>query len=117
MNMKITKNKSSYTDNSLKNRIVRLEKVLQQILHMSINGSQTNPLVKTGNSEKNDLISDLISSATSNNATINATNPTYFPVKNHINNSGSGKNNITLSRGQIIAELALAIARASKRNS
>jgi uncharacterized FlgJ-related protein len=117
MNMQITKNKNSYTDNSLKKRIVRLEKALQHLLQMSINGSQADPLAKVENNKQNDLISDLISSATSNNAAINATQPTYFPVKNSINNSGSGKNNLALSRGQIIAELALAITRAGRRNS
>jgi len=118
MNMQITKNKNTYTDNSLKNRILRLERMLQQLLQMSINGGQTdNSAIKIENNKQNELISDLISSSTSRNVPASTTQPAFFPTKNSINNSLSNKNNISLSRGQVIAELALAIARASRRNS
>lgn len=118
MNMQITKNKNTYTDNSLKNRILHLERMLQQLLQMSINGGQTdNSAIKIENNKQNELISDLISSSTSRNVPASTTQPAFFPTKNSINNSLSNKNNISLSRGQIIAELALAIARASRRNS
>lgn len=110
MNTQITKNKNTSANNSLQNRVLRLEKMLGQLLQPA-NGLQPE------NTEQNDQLSDLILSAGANNSPVNVFQSTILPVKNSIDNSGSGSNNIALSRSQIIAELALAITRASQRNS
>lgn len=117
MNMQITKNKNTYAANSLQKRVARIEGILQKLLQMSTNAELAgNSQAKIENGKQNDSLSDLILSAASNNSASNPFKPTIFHAKNLINNDGSKNNNIVLSRGQIIAELALVITRASQRN-
>ncbi len=118
MNTKITKNKNASTDSSLKKRIYRLETMLQQLLQLSVNGALAdNSLIKADNSKQNEMLSSLILRPASDSSDDNTLQSTIFSIKNSINNNMSDKNNLALSRGQVIAELALAITRFSQRNS
>ena len=116
MSKEITKNKNVSSVDLLKNRLLRLERVLQQLLQSSVNGTQNNlPGVNINDSNQENYLTKLAMPSVSNPNNVNQ--PTVFTIKPTLNNQKSGKNSLILSQGQIIAELASAIARASQRNS
>lgn len=118
MNIEITKYKNTSSADALKNRLLRLEKILQQLMQLSGNTTQNNEsIVNMDNNGQGNLLADLALSSRNISQSSNINKSTAFSIKPEANIPKSGRNNLLLSHGQIIAELASAIARASQRNS
>ncbi len=113
MNMENIKSKDNYSPDAVKNRLITIEKNLQQI--MQLLGSETNnSLIVNKNSGLLGRLS-LPPMEIAQNSYLNRTviNPTQIPLMQQNNN----KNSLLLSRGQMVSELAVAIMRANQRNS
>ena len=113
MNIEITKSKNDYSADAVKNRLIYIEKILQQLMQSMGNEIQNNNNNGAGANilEKLSFSSSGMKRIAKLNETV--TIPTQFPI--YINNNK--KNNMLLSRGQMVAELAAAIMLANKRNS
>jgi hypothetical protein len=119
MNIEITKSKNTPSSDTLNNRLLRLEKILQQLQQLSGNTAKNNNTDSIGRINNNNdlqrkLFADLVLSS-AKDSTINQESLTN--IKSTANTQKLANNRLVLSRGQIIAELALAIARAGRRNS
>ena len=113
--IEITKSKNISSSDSLQNRLLRLEKILQQLVQsLGKNGQFNLPDINTliANNVQSNLFT-LINHPKEDN--INQV--TVTAINSVINRQKTSKNNLLLSNGQMVAELALAIARASQRNS
>lgn len=111
--MKITKSKNNITANKLVQRLTRLERILQQLLESSGNNLQNS---RQGGGAQNTPFADLPVFAIKDTK-INDINQS---ITSEIRGNNTAKNNsktLLLSQSQIIVELALAIARANRRNS
>lgn len=112
MNVEITKYKNNPSVKILANRISRLENILLQLGNSTQNTSQaTKNTLGTG-----DSLSELILSS-ADSGQLGGVNQANTPTIKPKNTAKTGRDNLLLSKGQIIAELAAAIARASGRNS
>lgn len=118
MNMKITKYKNISSADALKNRLLRLEKILHQLMQSSGNNPQNNPpIVNMDNNGQGNLLANLALSSGAVPQSANINKSTVFSIRPEENTPKFGRNSLLLSHGQIIAELASAIARSSRRNS
>ena len=121
MNMEITKSKSDSSADALKNRLARLEKILQQLMQSSGNSTKNIPqltgsIAEIGDNGQGNLLAGLSLSPLGGERTGNNNQPAIPNIRVG-NIAKTGRNSLLLSQGQIIAELASVIAHASRRNS
>ncbi len=119
MSIEITKSKNTPSSDTLNNSLLRLEKILQQLQQISENTAKNNNTDSIGRIKNNSdlqrrLFAGLALSQT-RPSTINRESLTN--IKSTASMQKSANNGLVLSRGQIIAELALAIAHVGQRNS
>jgi hypothetical protein len=114
MNIKITKLKNISSANTLTNRLARLEKILQQLLQSSEDATKKTSDFSAGGQQNS--FADLLTSSFGSGK-IKSINQSTAPTIRAGNIAKTGRSNLLLSQGQIVAELAAAVARASRRNS
>lgn len=111
MNMEITKSKNNNSANNLIKRLARLEMILARLQEESAGVARNARDIEQGG-EFTALTSFSAKSmriSKANQSVIKAIGATTIPRNN--------RKNLLLSQGQIIAELALLMARANQRNS
>lgn len=111
MSSKFIESKSDYSTDAVNNRLTRLEKILEKLTLM-FGYSQDNI---TNNQVDNPINRDFsipLIKGNSNNLHKAVTMGGHTPLISQKSN----KNNLLLSRGQVIAEIAAAILRANQRN-
>lgn len=109
MNIDITKTKNNSQQNSLENRLARLEKIIYQLFQAIDN-------TKQNNSSQGAIEPNLLAQITKVQAGGSQTPPAINRKANN-NLNINDKNSLLMSQGQIISELAAAIMRANQRNS
>ncbi len=124
MDIEITKYKNYSSSDSLNNRLTRLERILQQILEISGNNAKNpNGSLIAGGIVNNDvnlpgkLLAELASMVPDMSAPAASTRQPEFSITPRQNIAKNVIRSLLLSNGQIISELAAAIARAGQRNS
>lgn len=112
--MEFIKPKNSPSANSLENRLLRVEKILLQLTEIAGTGENSGSL---GHADKTDprglLASSGLPMVIRGGSAISDSNITAIRSGN---NAKMGRNSLFLSQGQIVAELAAAISRISRRN-
>lgn len=112
-NNSITKASNNFKSNTIEARLQKLEQILQQILHLMGADIQDNTLNNNNKIDLQNIISILPNAqkwqGSNHQMSIN-------PATNSGNIQNSSSRQISMSQGQIIAELAEAIIRANQRN-
>ena len=113
MNMEIINSKNNYQPDAVNNRLISIEKTLQQIMQSLGSNTQNSTII--------DKSSDFLKNLSLSPMKIGKMADLNRTVTNHTKMSDaqqkSNKNNLLLSHGQMVAELAMAIMRANGRNS
>ncbi len=111
MNDKIIEHKNNYPTDAVNNRLTQLEKMLQRLTGLLGVGKENNHINQSNGFGDGKINLPIVKEE------INSLHKAVIINKN-ISSSGknNSKNNILLSNGQIVSEIAAAILRANRRN-
>ena len=112
MNIETIKSKNNYSSDAVKNRLIRIEKILQQLTQSLGNEVKNNVNTAKDNNLLENLSLPYVKAEQIGDLNRTVTNPRQMPAIQQKDN----KNSLLLSRGQVMAELAMAIMRANQRN-
>ncbi len=112
MGMEFTNRKEYYQINSVNERLIRVEKILQQLFEYSSNNQKNDINIDI----KSNLLESILSTSNKLEQETHLHKTVTIPEFLSENNKKYNKNSMLLSRMQVITQMASAIMRANSRN-